>query len=59
MEYMTVQEAAKCWGYSETTVRKWCQERKIVFTQYPEKIANRWRIPKDAPCPKSMKKEVK
>ena len=26
VEYITVQEAAEKWGYSESTIRKWCKE---------------------------------
>ena len=56
MEYMTVKEAAKLWGYSESTIRSWCQNGQIVYSVKAQKIENRWQIPKYAPCPKPVKK---
>lgn len=58
MEYISVKEAAKLWGYSEETVRKWCRDGKIVLTAKAEQNGKwgKWRIPKDAPCPKPVKK---
>ena len=56
MEYMTVQEASDLWGYTPDTIRRWCKSGKISLTIHPEKISNRWKIPKDAPCPKPIKK---
>lgn len=55
MEYMTVQEAAELWGYSESTIRGWCKDDKIILILHAEKVANRWRIPKKAQCPKPIK----
>lgn len=58
MEYMTVKEAAKMWGYSEGTVRKWCQEKKIKVSVGAEKKNGRWQIPKNAQCPKQIKENM-
>lgn len=57
MEYMTVKEASKLWGYSESTIRDWCKNDKIVLMLRAEKVANRWRIPKGASCPKPLKRK--
>ena len=56
MEYMTVKEASELWGYSESTIRTWCKNGQIVLTIHAEKVANRWRIPRTAPCPKQVRK---
>lgn len=57
MEYITVKEAAKKWGYCEGTIRKWCKEGLLSVTYEAEKCGNYWRIPKDAVCPKKIKSE--
>lgn len=56
MEYMGTKEAAEKWGYSESTIRKWCKEEKIQLLVKPEKVSGRWRIPVNAECPKKIKK---
>ncbi|MGI5874707.1 MAG: helix-turn-helix domain-containing protein [Bacillota bacterium] len=56
MEYMTVKEASECWGYSETTIRDWCRKELLSVTYRAEKVSGRWQIPKDAKCPKPLKK---
>lgn len=55
MEYMSTKEAAEKWGYSEGTIRKWCKNEKIQLIVKPEKVSGRWRIPKDAECPRKIK----
>ena len=55
MEYITVREAAKKWGCSEDTVRKWCRESKITITIGAVKKSGRWQIPANAECPKKTK----
>ena len=55
MEYMGTKEAAEKWGYSESTIRKWCKEEKIQLLVKPEKVSGRWRIPANAECPKKEK----
>ncbi len=57
MEYMTVKEAAELWGYSMSSVRKWCADGKIVLTIRPEKRGNKWLIPRNASCPGRKKKK--
>lgn len=54
---MTVKEAAENWGYGESTIRKWCKQGVIFVTCKAEKKDGRWQIPKDAECPKPIKKK--
>ena len=56
MEYMSVKEAAELWGYSESTIRQWCRSGKIVQVTSAKKDSNRWKIPKEALCPRPVKK---
>ena len=55
MEYISVKEAAKKWGYSESTIRKWCNEDKIKVLFSAVKKNGRWYIPINAECPKILK----
>lgn len=57
MEYMTTQEAADLWGYSENTIRKWCREGVLLVEVKAEKIRGRWIIPAKAQCPKPIRKK--
>ena len=57
MEYISVKEAAKKWGYSESTIRKWCNEDKIKVLFSAVKKNGRWYIPINAECPKILKIE--
>ena len=50
-----VKEAAKKWGYSESTIRKWCKDDIIKVTFGAEKKNGHWQIPIDAQCPKKTK----
>ena len=56
MEYMGTAEAAQKWGYSVVTIRKWCKDEEIQLIVKPKKVSGRWRIPKDAECPKVKRK---
>lgn len=55
MKYLTVKEVANKWGYSESTIRKWCQQGLIKVTIGAEKKSGRWQIPADTKCPKKLK----
>lgn len=57
MEFMTTKEASALWGYTEDTIRKWCQEGKLSVTYKAEKKNGRWQIPAKAECPKPIKKK--
>ena len=45
MEYMGTKEAAEKWGYTQSTISKWCREGKIYLVVKPEKIGGQWQIP--------------
>lgn len=55
MSDMGVRQAADDWGYAPTTIQKWCREGKIPNATQDKKGAP-WHIPKDAVCPKPVKK---
>ena len=55
MEYITVKEAAARWGYSEETIRKWCQKGLLSVACKAEKKSGRWQIPANIQCPKPIK----
>ena len=56
MADMGTKEASERWGYTQETIRKWCAENKIKgVTQ--DKKGSPWHIPKDAECPKPIKKQ--
>ena len=52
MNYMSTKEAAEKWGYSVSTIRKWCKDGKIAITLNAKKINGHWQIPIEAECPK-------
>lgn len=51
-KYITVKEFAEKYGYSESTVRKWCRTGQLSVTLEAIKESGRWKIPADAQCPK-------
>ena len=51
MEYMGTKEAAERWGYSQSTISKWCREGLISTAEQDEK-GSPWRIPINEECPK-------
>ena len=56
MDYISVSEASKRWGYSESTIRNWCKKGTVSVTCKAVKKSGRWQIPADAVCPKTIKK---
>lgn len=50
MEYMGTKEAAKRWGYSQSTIAKMCLEKKIDAEH--DGYGSPWRIPANTPNPK-------
>ena len=50
---MGTKEAAERWGYTQSTVSKWCREGLIKAEQDAQ--GSPWRIPKDTECPKKIK----
>ncbi len=43
------------WGYPQSTISMWCRKGLIEGTEQ-DKPGSPWRIPKDAVCPKPIKK---
>lgn len=55
MQYLSVKEIALKWGYSESTIRKWCRDGLIRVTVGAKKKNGHWLIPSEAQCPKRIK----
>lgn len=55
MEYVTVKDLAKKWGYSEGTIRKWCRAGMLKTTIGAERVSGHWQIPSTVECPKKIK----
>ena len=53
---MGTKEAAEKWGYSQSQISKWCREGAIPGAEQDAK-GSPWHIPKDAKCPRPIKKE--
>lgn len=58
MEYMGTKEASEKWGYSVSTIQKWCREGKLsqVIKAEKNKRNGHWKIPIDIECPMPIKK---
>ena len=52
---MGTKEASEKWGYSQETIRKWCQAGLLDANQ--DGKGSPWHIPKNAKCPKQIKKK--
>lgn len=55
MKYLSVREVALKWGYSESTIRKWCNQGLLKVTLEAKKENGHWQIPSDAQCPRKIK----
>ena len=55
MADMGTKEAAKLWGYAQSTIRKWCQN-KLIPNATQDKVGSPWHIPKDAICPRTKRR---
>ena len=53
-ETIGTKEASKRWGYTQDTIRKWCQTGLIPGADH-DGPGSPWHIPKDAECPKQLK----
>jgi len=53
MEFMGTKEASEKWNVSQTTVAKWCRERKIPYAEQDAK-GSPWRIPANAQHPQTI-----
>ena len=54
---MGTKEAFEKWGYSQTSISKWCWEDKIPGAEKDVK-GSPWHIPKNAQCPRPARKQV-
>ena len=49
-------EASERWGYTQATIRKWCIDGLVKDASQGKK-GSPWHIPKNAECPKPIKKK--
>lgn len=56
MADMGTRKAQELWGYSQETIRKWC-EQGIILGATQDKKGSPWHIPANAVCPKPIKKK--
>lgn len=58
-EYMGTSKAAELWGYTQATIRLWCNDPVLRDKMGAEQdgVGKPWRIPIDAKCPKPIKKK--
>lgn len=54
---MGTQEASEKWGYSQATISGWCR-KGLIKDASQDKTGSPWHIPKDAECPRTIKKKV-
>ena len=57
-EYMGTKEAAKKWGFSQSTISRWCRENRIPGAEQ-DAHGSPWRIPQNAKKPYPTRKENK
>lgn len=53
---MGTSEAANLWGYKQATISEWCRNGLIPGASQ-DKVGSPWHIPKDAKCPRPIKKK--
>lgn len=51
---MGTKEASERWGYSQSTINKWCRMGLISGATH-DAHGSPWHIPKDAKCPRPVK----
>ena len=49
-------EASELWGYTQSTISKWCKEG-LIDDVSQDGVGSPWHIPKDAKCPRPIKKK--
>ena len=55
-ESMGTNEASRIWGYAQSTISDWCRKGLIPGADQ-DREGCPWHIPKDARCPKPIKKQ--
>lgn len=58
VDSMGTKEASVLWGYSQSVISKWCRE-KLIPGATQDAPGSPWHIPKDAKCPRPIKKDKK
>ena len=52
---MGTKEASELWGYTQKTIADWCRKKMIPGADH-DAPRSPWHIPKDAKCPKPIRK---
>ena len=55
---MGTREASEKWGYPQSTISEWCR-KGLIPNVNQDKKGSPWHIPKNAQCPKPIKKKEK
>jgi hypothetical protein len=53
---MGTKEAAALWGYTQSTITKWCRQGLIPDASQ-DCPGSPWHIPKSAECPRQVKQK--
>ena len=53
---MGTREASEKWGYPQSTISEWCR-KGLIPNVNQDKKGSPWHIPKNAECPKPIKKK--
>lgn len=53
---MGTREASDKWGYSQATISSWCRDGMIKDASQDKK-GGPWHIPKEAECPRPIKRK--
>lgn len=53
---MGTKEASEMWGYPQKTISEWCRKGLIPDVNQDKK-GSPWHIPKNAKCPRPIKKK--
>ena len=51
---MGTREASRLWGYSASTISRWCREGNIEGASQ-DAPGSPWHIPSDAECPRKIR----
>ncbi len=53
---MGTKEAEELWGYKQSTISDWCR-KGLIANASQDSPGSPWHIPKDAKCPRPIKKK--
>ena len=54
---MGTKEASEEWGYSQSTISKWCRNGLLGDDAWHDDYGSPWHIRKTAKCPKPPRKQ--